>query len=574
MLIFLLNLPLPNKKTMRFFVLSLASLLLLSISGKVCGQIGHGGTPFTRDESFSASKVIYLLEPEDKDEVAGLKSSRYNTAKKALTFAIEKPLDLAPEFNGEWISDGDLNIWRAHIISPGAYSLGIYFSEFELGPQARIFLFDPSRQHVKGSYTSQNNKEYGSFAVGHIPGDELIVELQVKGKKESYGRIRLGTLSHAFLPVYSEKNISAVGLGTSQACEIDINCEEGDDWQTIKNSVCYISTGSLLCTGALVNNTLYDGIPYILTAEHCINKEFRAQSSVFYFGYENSECGIVDARKAYSVSGSALISTGDSLDFSLLKLSSKPPKEFNVYYAGWDVRKQNHLGAITLHHPNADAMKISVENQATVDATSLPGDLNDYILESNYKIRKWDIGSTEGGSSGGPLFNTSKRLIGCLSGGLATCGDSIGYDAINDRIIFSLNGNENDYYSKLYYDWDYYEETNKQLKKWLDPTNSGQLSIGGLSGMAVESHDLSINENLLEIYPNPSRGEFTIELPYYSLKQMEIALYNSSGQEVWRARQRAEFPFRITLPDLADGIYFIRLSENETNLSGLIMLNR
>jgi len=574
MLIFLLNLAFNNMKTMRFLLLSLASLLFLSISGIVSGQISHGGSPYAQDESFSASKVLYLLEPGDEEEIAGLKSSRYNSLKKALSYAVEKPLDLAPDFNGQWITEDDLHIWRVHIISPGAYSLGVFFSEFELGPQSSLFIFDPSRTFIKGSYTSQNNKEYGAFAVGHVPGDEIIIELQVKGEMENYGKIRIATLSHAFLPVYAEKSISNVGLGTSQPCEIDINCEEGDEWQTIKHSICHISTGSLLCTGTLVNNTLYDAKPYILTAEHCINKEFRAQSSVLYFGYENSVCGINDAEKNKSISGSSLIATGDSLDFTLLKLSVRPPNDFNVYYAGWDVRKQNHLGAITLHHPNADAMKISIEYQATVDATSVPGDLNDYIIESNYRIRKWDIGTTEGGSSGCPLFNTSKRLIGCLSGGLAACGDSIGYDALNDRVIYSLNGNENDYYSKLYYDWDHYSEANKQLKKWLDPTNSGQESIGGLSGMTVDAHDFISRQNSLDIFPNPSKGELTVQLPYYDGKEVKLELYNTTGQMVYSLVQRAEYPFSLSLPDLSNGLYIVRIAEGKTNLSGLIMIDK
>ena len=58
-------------------------------------------------------------------------------------------------------------------------------------------------------------------------------------------------------------------------------------------------------------------------------------------------------------------------------------------------------------------------------------DLDDYYYFSFWWIRGWDIGSTEGGSSGAPLFNAGQRVIGLLSGGIARCGDSIGYDAGN-----------------------------------------------------------------------------------------------------------------------------------------------
>ncbi len=524
------------------------------------------------DSDFDASRIIYLLEPEDQEMLTSLKSASENTYKKALNFAIEKAVDLSPEFNGEWVERDGLYIWRVHLISPGAYSLGVFFSEYTLENTASVFLFDPSGKHIKGSFTSENNKEYRSFAVGHIPGEEVIIELQVMDPGRKYGSIRIGSVSHAFLPVFAEKGINETGLGTSQACEIDINCSEGDDWQTIKRSVCHIYTGSLLCTGTLVNNTMYDAKPYVITAEHCINKEFRAQNSIFYFGYENSECGINDAKKDKSVSGSTLLATGDSLDFTLVKLSSALPREFNVYYAGWDARPQNHLSAISLHHPNADAMKISIENNATIEASSLPGDLNDYILESNYRIRGWDIGSTEGGSSGGPLFNSSKRLIGMLSGGLASCGDSIGFDDVTGRAIYSLTGNENDFYTKLYYDWDHYPEPNRQIKKWLDPAGLGQLSIGGLNSIALDIHDDYIRNTGLWIYPNPSEGIFSIDIPGNGGKEFKVSIYSITGTKVYEQSLPGDFPLNISLPGISKGIYLITIQNQSYKVSGRIVL--
>jgi len=303
--------------------------------------------------------------------------------------------------------------------------------------------------------------------------------MQVDNNVSNYGELRIGSLSHAIEPLFASKK--STGLGESQDCEIDINCEEGDDWQIIKKSIVQIETPRLLCTGTLINNTSYNGTPYIITAEHCLNNELYPQNSVYAFRYENSECGINDADLDLSISGGNLIATGDSLDFSLIELSVSPPGEYDLFYAGWDLRGTNYSSSVTLHHPNADAMKISIDFDSMATPTSVPGDLKDYFVESNYWIRQWDIGTTEGGSSGSPLFNPNQRLVGVLSGGLAFCGDSIGYNAETDRIIYGLSPNKDDYYSKISYAWDYFEDEKKQLKKWLDPGKTGRLSIKGLS---------------------------------------------------------------------------------------------
>lgn len=551
----------------------LASIFILLLhSGITLGQISHGGAPLMNTADFNAARVLYLLEPEDPIILEGLKSANKTNGVKALNFATERPVDLSPDANGEWVEKGGLRIWRAHLISPGAYSVGTLFSEFELVEGVRLFLYDPMGTTIMGSYTSENNKAFGSFYVGHIPGEEVVVELQVPVSSPGYGRLRIGLLSHAFLPVYARKSVGNTGLGTSQVCEIDINCNEGEEWQIIKQSVCHISTPTLLCTGVLINNTAYDGKPYILTAEHCINKEFYAKSSVFYFGYENSECGLVDGRRNQSVSGANLIATGDSLDFTLVQLTSKAPREYEVYYAGWDIREQNHSSSYVLHHPNADAMKISVDFDATNDATSVPGDLSDYLLESNYHIRQWDVGTTEGGSSGGPLFNASKRVIGLLSGGLAKCGDSIGYDEQSDRTIFSLTKNVNDYFSKLYYNWDYYSEPAKQLKRWLDPINTGQLSIGGLSYNSVNVEQRIRQQNQLVVYPNPSHDEVTLTLPETSGKIESYSIYDVTGKLMKNLPLHSTFPVTINIAELDPGIYLVKVHGEREDYSARIIV--
>lgn len=559
----------------RIIIYTISAILFLTTGSiSVNAQVSYGGKPFMNETDFKAAKVLYLLSPEDPLLLDGMRKSTHNSYKKALEFATERTVDISPEQNGEWVITGGTHVWRAHLISPDAYSLGVLFSEFDLENGAKLFVYDPTGKHIKGAFTEENNKEFGQFYVGHVPGEEVVIELQTNDPGRNYGSVRIGALSHAFLPVYAEKSTNNIGLGTSQACEIDVNCAEGEEWQILKRSVVHINTTTQLCSGALVNNTAYDGKPYILTAEHCINNTSEAEKSVFYFGYENSECFENDGQKNQSVSGSTLLATGESIDFTLLELSQRPPGEYNVYYAGWDVRKQGHGSSVTLHHPNADAMKISYDKDPTVEPTSLPGDLNDYLLESNYRIAKWDIGTTEGGSSGCPLFNSSKKLIGVLSGGLASCGDSIGYNVETGRVIFSLNGNENDYFSKTYFAWDHYSSNDKQLKYWLDPLSSGQLAIGGLNSATLDANDRFAPGGILQLYPNPARDAFTIELPQYTGRQIDIKMYDITGRMVYSQLHASVFPVTVSIDGLLSGIYMIRIDAEEQNYTGKIVVER
>jgi len=569
------------------FNVSVYIIFLVSFfSAPLSAQLSYGGNPMMNDSDFSAAKVIYMLPPEDPMYIEALKSKQ-KSASKPLEFAIERAVDLDPDFNGEWSFRDGRHIWRVHIISPEAHSIGVLFSSFQLNSKSSLFIYSPGGTHVKGGFTSQNNKKFGSFYVGHTPGEEIIVELQTSDPGRKYGELHIGSISHAFLPVFDEKLKGNTGLGESQDCEIDINCSEGDDWQIIKKSVVHITTINLLCTGALVNNTNYDGKPYVLTAEHCISKESQAGSSLFYFGYENSACGELDGKRDKSISGSYLLATGgpsatgvdrpipDSLrvvDYTLLKLTESPPTDFDVYFAGWDARNTQHDGTVTIHHPNGDAKKISVDFENTVTPSTVPGDLNDYYVESNYYIRQWDLGTTEGGSSGCPLFNNSKRLIGVLSGGLAMCGDSIGYNAESDRVTYSLSGNEDDYFSKISYSWDYAEAWNDKLKAWLDQAGTGQLSIGGLSGRTLDY--ISDDAVRFSVYPNPSKGVFSLELPEYSGSDVLLEIFNISGYQVFSEEILSTYPLTVSVPELETGIYTLRLTDRSKVFTGTIIIHQ
>jgi len=526
-------------------------------------QIQFPGKPMGGLFRLKAADVVYVLPPVDPMEIEAAKQINLTSDKKVVQFALERPLDIDPANHGKWVELDQFRVWRIHIVSPGARSIGLIFNEFELEESVKVLIYDPDQHYIRGAYTSGNNKRSGTLAVGHIPGDEVIVEMQVPKKLDDFGILRIESLSHAFIDILQSgpgDNCPPGQFGCSEECEIDINCVEGSDWQLSKKSVVRIYTSRKYCTGVLLNNTSYDGTPYILTSEHCVNNEYYADRSLFDFNYESPGCfgGIGSLERSVSISD--IIAVGDSIDFSLLKLSETPPESYDVYYAGWELFNEQPSYTSCIHHPNGDVKKISFDFQAPsqpADLTEIPdSDLRDYFYYSYWWIREWNIGSTEGGSSGSPLFNAGQRVIGVLSGGKAQCGASIGFDTVTNRNIFSKVLNKNDYFTKLNVAWNYNGSDGPSLKPWLDPANTGVSFIDGLYPTYTTIHAFE-STSRFSVFPNPVSSEIYVSATTGIIGTVSFRLYDISGTLQFSRTAYGQGIHRFEAGSLSPGVYLL-----------------
>ncbi|MGM0549758.1 MAG: T9SS type A sorting domain-containing protein [Bacteroidota bacterium] len=352
-------------------------------------------------------------------------------------------------------------IKRLKISSAGAYSLGIWFETFFLTPGTTLSIFNSQGRELLGPLTHRHNKGFGSLMLQSLPGDELILEYRTCNPEAS-DFLTIGSLYYDYMnlpQILKEKSI--MGYGSSGYCNVDINCKEGDMWQQTKKSVCKITYNGWLCSGTLMNNVKEDGTPYLLTANHCISSEFDANNAVFYFNYENEVCGGTEEPVPHTLSGATLMATApdQKLDFSLLQLSTTPPPHYDVYYAGWNADSATAGKGASIHHPQGDVKKISLPRFEPVTGNYGAG----YDDNSHWQITEWNAGTTEGGSSGSPLFDHEHRVIGDLTGGDASC-----------------SYNYNDFYSKLNLSWDAYPDDENQLKTWLNNWNLPIVKWDGL----------------------------------------------------------------------------------------------
>ena len=337
-------------------------------------------------------------------------------------------------------------IWRYKIESKNALSLGIFFKEFRIPRAAKVFIYNSSRTQILGAFTHLNNPANNLFPVADFPGQELIIEYFEPISPEFPGELILGSVSQAYTKL-QKLNEGRIG----------INCGAGKDWQIIKHSVCVLTfhnfESSYFCTGALINNVKEDETPYFLTANHCLKTEAEANTVITYFNYENSTCESDDAFFSQSLAGATFKAGSNYTDFTLLLLNEYPPDEYNPFYAGWDVTGINPRSSACIHHPDGDPKSIATaHNTAFSYSEKIVWYSDDLIpisttLPDTHWFTVFNEGLPEAGSSGAPLFDQNKRIVGQLHGG------------VNSVLLFG----------KLALSWDYNKANTEQLAYWLDP---------------------------------------------------------------------------------------------------------
>ena len=441
----------------RYFLILLLSCLVL----KSTGQISSGGVPASFTHLKKASTCIPVIDmlPVKNDQL--FKEEQQNPDHlKAFIFAKDFNVDISTSNSGVWDSSEEFKIWRVGIRSIGAYSLNLIFDKMIIPKGAALFVYSKDHEKLIGAFTSENEQASGDFATYPIAGDEIIVEYNEPLKTEFPGELHISTINHDYKSVFGSRP-----LGESGLCNMDVNCPDAIAYSTEKQAIVgLIIAGRELCTGTLVNNTKQDNTPYVITAAHCILNASDASKTIYYFNYESPLCGngtsSVNGNADQSISGSALKARSDSLDFTLVQLSTTPPATFRPYFAGWNRSASIPTSSFAIHHPEGDVKKVTVDNNSPTIGTFG----SNYVKNSFYIIGKWDIGTTEAGSSGCGFFNQNRQIVGSLTGGTATCSDPT-----------------NDLFSMFNKQWDYFKTSDKQLKVWLDPNNTGVTELTGLN---------------------------------------------------------------------------------------------
>jgi len=434
------------------------ALIFLCSSLIIQAQIQKTGVPWTIKNNYRTKAYSTISIPSAPSNWEQLQQQEEPGLKPYIfAWPVDTMINVAEPGNLIF-QDSETEVYQLCIVTDFAYSMNLIFDAFKLPAGTELYLYDPARKVTWGAYSNLNNKKSGKLATSPIPGNEIIIELVIDKSLKNFDLLL--TIGRISLDLKDIFGLNSGHFGRSGNCNVDINCPSGARWQVLKRSVCkFIRGGSYICSGALINNTSNDGRAMLLTANHCIATSTHASTSVFYFNYESLECYGEDGRLDQSISGSDLLSTTNKLDFALVELSIAPPESFNPYYAGWDRNPVPFYDSVTcIHHPSGDVKKISIANRRVATGNFGSG----FDENTHWHVTQWDVGTTEPGSSGSPLFSKDFRIIGDLTGGDASC-----------------SYNFNDYFQKFWVCWDRYPDQGDQLKYWLDPLGENPISWNG-----------------------------------------------------------------------------------------------
>ncbi|MFN8209122.1 MAG: trypsin-like peptidase domain-containing protein [Bacteroidales bacterium] len=330
--------------------------------------------------------------------------------------------------------------------------MNVILSDLSLPGGSKLFVYGPRYKEIKGAYTQGTGPVLVFFPTS---GNRIIIELNLPAGSAEAATFTVERVIHGYrkLTEYPEKNLDGTTL--SGSCNIDVACPEGEAWGTTAQGVVkLIINGVENCTGSLINTTLKDGRPYLLTASHCISTALDASRTLFIFNYANTVCKVSGASAAQTITGSRILATASTLDFTLVELGFPPPPAYHPLYLGWSLDTTGILNTVCIHHPSGDVKKISIDN----DPPSR-GDFygTEYLDNTHWQVGEWEAGTTEGGSSGGPLLNQDHRIIGSLTGGEASC----------------TTQTKSDFFQMFHVAWNHFPEASRQLKYWLDPLSTG-----------------------------------------------------------------------------------------------------
>ena len=379
-----------------------------------------------------------ILFEEDSNRQPG------NPERYAYGFDVD--INLFEQGHVEQLDNGD-KVWRLRIGSDNAIGMKLYFNQFYLPQGSTLAIY--TDYMVDELYDSSINHEDQEFSHRLLQGDVITIEYFEPANTIENALLNISTVYHAykdilgFYPSDQERN-----------CGVNVACDNGEFEDQI-NSVIFLDMNGYICSAALINNTSFDLTPYVLTAYHCVDPETPGEHNwfSFYFKHQSSSCSGSNGSYSYSRTGSTLRSSYYYSDFALLEMDYTPAASFNGYYAGWNRSSSPPQLSAGIHHPGGDPKKINYDNDnAFSDGW--------YTSNTHWRLN-WDEGGTEGGSSGSPLFDDEKLIVGQLHGGSGECGSGT------------------DYYGKMNTSWTGGGTSSTRLSDWLDPSGTGYVSVTG-----------------------------------------------------------------------------------------------
>ncbi|MEN9347038.1 MAG: hypothetical protein RLZZ77_549 [Bacteroidota bacterium] len=503
-----------------------ASLALVSE-----GQLSREGTPYswflsddviptTIWESIPSMNVNQLLS---EDNFQSNKSKPYR-------FASATDVDFTLENSGHWINlpNGD-RLWMLGIRCDNALALSVAFAGLRLPKEAKLYVYASDRSDVIGPINPPVSSTDGQMSIVPLAGQSIIIEYYEPLDNRGEGSLMINSVARAY------KHVDSESFGQQTQCLRSF--EHQNSAKPLRDgaasvAMMIVDNGQRLATGAFVNNSKFDGTPYMITATESLMGE--PQQWVFVLDYAQNSCEEEFACWDHALCGADILALDEVTGLSLIQTKQTPKKTWDVFYSGWELYLANSQRFTCIQHAFGAVQSVSYFNGNLIRMY-----MNGQI---KYDVDEWDSGSTFAGSIGSPLFSANNQIIGFFVGGNLGCSN-----------------NGRDSFASISDAWN-------TFKSFLDPINRNSISISGLYSEYAPEQTVSIAP--LVLFPNPSAG--SLYLQNNSGEAVDyIAIYDAMGRYVVTLYPSSP---RLDVSFLESGNYIFQIGQKSSlNTSRVII---
>jgi hypothetical protein len=314
---------------------------------------------------------------------------------------------------GAWtqLPDGR-QIRAAELAADGALGLRAHLESLRLPAGGLVLVYDPAQpQDDPAPFYSTQAAVETEFWSRTVFSSNIVVECQLP-RGANPAEVSFSVTGLAYITVLP----TAGSLAKVGSCNNDATCYP--EWAAEASGVAriaFVDSGiSYLCTGCLLSSTNVGD--FFLTANHCVPNQRVASTLELYWFYQTRTCdGPPPSLSGVPQTGGGadFLAGASGSDFSLLRL--RQPAPTGASHLSWSAQRPTRGEAVvSIHHPGGSYTRISFG--------SITGSDPDF-----WDVR-WSSGVTEEGSSGAPLFNRNREVIGQLFGGLSSCETPLGID--------------------------------------------------------------------------------------------------------------------------------------------------
>ena len=482
-------------------------------------QIDHVGSPLSWNisqawiddsnwETLPAINVSNLLL-EDESEMAD----------KSLPFRFAYASEVNFNFgnSGTWtnLHNGD-RIWMLGIESAGAFSLGLSFSEFNLPPGAKLYIYTEDHHEFIGPFNSESNRST-QLTTPPVHDDRIIVEYYEPYAYRGDGNIQIAYASHAYRNLLSWNELDET------RCLEMIDVESADS--RIRNAsssvlMMMVDNGQRIATGTLLNNTSNDATPYLITASSALmGNPF---GWVFLFDVAGTGC-FSENTSCWSaaVCGAQVMKTDTENGTALLRLRNSPRRNWLAYYSGWRLGISEDNDSFQALHQSLGMPQSISEYSELMNPSSFQG-------YNTISPAHGSDGGTFAGAIGSPLFDEDMNLVGVFLGGDAECA-----------------GDGADHFAPFDASW-------LKYKNYLDPFS---LAPDRLEGIYPQMDNTQQDERPFRIFffPNPAKEWIYVQNESDEVIT-DIRIYDASGRLM---RSFKPLTPLVDLSNLPEGLYNI-----------------